>query len=142
MILLDTNVLSALMAAAPDGSVIAWLDREPRLSIWTSSVSLFEVAYGLRLLPAGRRRQQLEEAFQALVTEILENRVSAFDANAAQQAAGFAASRRSLGRPVEFRDSMIAGIALATGATLATRNTRDFEQAGVALIDPWLAVKP
>ena len=137
MIILDTNVLSALMHKAPDAAVVAWLDRQPAESVWITSVTLFESRLGLALLPKGRRQQLLETAFARLLEEDLENRVLDFDSAAATEAAALAAERQRAGRPVGFRDTQIAGIALARRATLATRNVRHFQDLKVPVVDPW-----
>jgi len=139
MIILDTNVLSALMRTAPEASVVEWLDRQPAESIWITSITLFEARLGLALLPTGRRRQALEAAFSRLLKEDLENRVLDFDSAAAGEAASLAAERQKAGRPVDMRDTQIAGIALARRATLATRNMRHFRDLKVAAVDPWVA---
>ncbi|HET8798030.1 MAG TPA: PIN domain-containing protein [Thermoanaerobaculia bacterium] len=141
MILLDTNVVSALMQRDADPSVIDWLDAQPPESIWTTSITVFEVRFGIEILALGRRRRLLEESFQAMLEEDLEGRIVAFDETAAQAAGRIAAERRRLGRPVEIRDLQIAGIAAARRAAIATRNVRHFEGLGLALIDPW-AAKP
>ena len=137
MIILDTNVLSALMSKEPDNSVVGWLDRQPAESIWITTITLFESRFGLALLPAGRRRRSLEAAFDRLLVEDLENRVLDFDSAAANQAATLAAERQAAGRPVDMRDTQIAGIAVARRATIATRNVRHFEGLRVAVVDPW-----
>ncbi|MGH8245754.1 MAG: type II toxin-antitoxin system VapC family toxin [Gammaproteobacteria bacterium] len=139
MIILDTNVLSALMRKAPEAQVVAWLDRQPAESVWITSITLFEARLGLALLPAGRKRQTLEAAFVRLLEEDLENRVLDFDSAAAIEAAASAARRQKSGRPVDVRDTQIAGIALARRATLATRNVRDFGELKVQVVDPWEA---
>lgn len=139
MIILDTNVLSALMRATPEAEVVRWLDRQPAESIWITSITLFEARLGLALLPKGRRRQSLGVAFDQLLEEDLENRVLDFDSAAATEAAALAAARQRVGRPVDVRDTLIAGIALARRATLATRNVRHFQDLSVAVIDPWEA---
>ena len=84
MIILDTNVLSALMRTAPAPPVVVWLDRQPAESVWITSITLFEVRLGLALLPQGRRRRALEAAFTRLLEDDLEHRVLDFDAAAAQ----------------------------------------------------------
>jgi len=109
MILLDTNVVSAVMRTAPEAAVVAWLDRLPADSVWITSVTLFEARLGLALLPRGRRRQTLETAFARLSKEDLENRVLDLDSAAANEAASLAAERRQAGRPVDMRDTQIAG---------------------------------
>ena len=137
MIILDTNVLSALMRQTPDEPVVAWLDRQPAESVWITSVTLFEARLGLALLPKGRRRRVLESAFAGLLKDDLEDRVLDFDSAAATEAALLAAGRQKSGRPVDMRDTRIAGIALARRATLATRNVRHFQDLRVPAINPW-----
>ncbi len=139
MIILDTNVLSALMRQVPEAPVVAWLDRQSAESVWITSITLFEARLGLALLPKGRRRQALESAFARLLEDDLEDRVIAFDSAAAGEAASLAADRQRAGRPVDMRDTQIAGIALARRATLATRNLRHFRDLKVPVVDPWLA---
>lgn len=137
MIILDTNVLSALMRKTPEAPVVAWLDGQPAESVWITSITLFEARLGLALLPNGRRRKALEAAFARLLDEDLENRVLDFDRAAATEAASLAAGRQKAGRPVDMRDTQIAGIALARRATLATRNLRHFQGLKVPVVDPW-----
>jgi len=139
MIILDTNVLSALMRTAPEAAVVAWLDRQPAQSVWITSITLFEARLGLALLPSGRRRQTLEAAFARVLLEDLENRVLDFDSAAAIEAASLAAARQKNGRPVDMRDTQIAGIALARRATLATQNIRHFADLKVSIVNPWAA---
>jgi toxin FitB len=137
LIILDTNVLSALMRTAPEAPVVAWLDRQPAESTWITSITVFEACLGLALLPVGRRRQTLEAAFARLLKEDLENRVLDFDAAAASEAASLAAERQKAGRPVDMRDTQIAGIALARHATLATRSVQHFGDLKIPIVDPW-----
>ena len=137
MIILDTNVLSALMQHQPDLQVVKWLDDQPAESVWISSITLFEARYSLALLASGQRKRLLQERFDQLLQDDLENRVALFDVNAATQAAELAAGRKARGRPVDMRDTLIAGIALARRATLATRNTRHFDDLSVAVVNPW-----
>ena len=137
MILLDTNVLSALMRRETDPVVIAWLDAQPPESIWTTAITVFEIRFGLEILAKGRKRKALEEAFASALDEDFDGRVLAFDQAAADAAATIAARQREAGRPVEIRDVQLAGIAAARKATLATRNTRHFEGTGIAIVDPW-----
>ena len=87
MIILDTNVVSALMQQQPDPQVVAWLDNQPAESVWLNSITLFEGRYGLALLPDGQRKKLLQERFEELLTQDLQNRIAHFDANAATQAA-------------------------------------------------------
>jgi predicted nucleic acid-binding protein len=138
MIILDTNVLSALMRQAPDEQVVAWLDKQPRISVWTTSITVLEVRCGLQIMPAGKRRSLLIQAFEALLDRIGQ-RVAVFDAAAAQHAADLMASRHKKGRPGDLRDTMIAGIVLAHRAALATRNTVHFDDIAVSVINPWSA---
>jgi toxin FitB len=137
MILLDTTVLSALMRDAPDAMVTGWLDRQPAESIWITSLTLCEVRFGLALLPPGRKRRALETAFDRLVDEDLEQRIVDVDPSAAAAAATLAAARQAAGRPVDVRDTLLAGIALARRATFATRHVRHFADLDVPVVNPW-----
>lgn len=138
MIILDTNVLSELMRRAPNTNVIAWLDRQPRISVWTTSVTVFEIRVGLSIMPHGKRRLALMQSFEVLL-ETIGRRIVSFDTAAAGHASELMASRRVKGRTVEVRNTMIAGIALAQHAALATRNTAHFEEVSVPLVNPWSA---
>ena len=137
MIILDTNVVSALMQQQPDLQVVAWLDDQPAESVWINAVTLFESRYGLALLPAGQRKKLLHERFEELLTQDLQNRIAYFDADAATHAANLAAQRKAQGRPVDMRDTFIAGIALSRRAILATRNTEHFDDLTTPVINPW-----
>jgi hypothetical protein len=137
VIILDTNVLSALMRDGPDAAVITWLDEQPAESIWTTAITVLEVRTGLQLLRASRRRTQLEDAFDQLLRDDLDSRVLAFDTAAANAAGVAVAAAQRRGQPVEIRDCQIAGIALARRATLATSNVRHFAPLGVTVVDPW-----
>lgn len=138
MIILDTNVLSALMRQVPDQKVVAWLDHQSRTSIWTTSVTALEIQFGLQILAAGRRRTLLSQAFEELLARIGQ-RVATFDVAAAGQASDLMAARHRKGHPGDLRDTMIAGIVLAQHATLATRNTAHFEDAAIPIVNPWTA---
>ena len=137
MIVLDTNILSALMRSAPDAQVIAWLDKQPRTSVWTTSVTILEIRFGLQIMAAGKRKELLLETFE-IVLEKMDRRIAPFDEAAAMQAADLMASRQRKGRSVELRDTMIAGIVVARHATLATRNVVHFEDLSVPVVNPWL----
>ncbi len=126
------------MRQTPEQSVVDWLDKQPRSSIWITSVTILEIRFGLHVLPVGKRQSQLIEAFGALLDEI-DQRVAPFDTAAAQLAGDLMASRHKKRRPVELRDTMIAGIALSHHATLATRNTAHFDDLSVPLINPWVS---
>jgi len=127
------------MQQSVDPIVMQWLDSQPPESIWTTSVTVFEVRMGLELLAASRRRRTLEEAFAKALEEDFDGRVLPFDSAAAQAAGRIAAERRRAGRSIEIRDVQIAGIAVARKAAIATRNLRHFQDLGIALIDPWSA---
>jgi toxin FitB len=137
MIILDTNVISALMSIRPDDIVVRWMDKQPDSSIWTSSVTVFEIASGIELLPRGRKRDRLRSEFDRFIEEDIERRVLPFDELAAETAASLVGARRRGGRLGELRDTMIAGIAIARRATLATRNIRHFDDLPVPVVNPW-----
>jgi len=137
MIILDTNILSALMQTKVDVPVVEWLNSIAVESIWITSITLFEVHFGLALLPEGKRRDILTAQFVQVVATDLNGRVLLFDLEAAHMAADLAANRRKTGNTVDMRDTFIAGIALARKAAIATRNTKHFQDVDVKIINPW-----
>lgn len=139
MIVLDTDVLSEAMRDNPSPEFTAWFDRQPRLTVWTTAVSLLEIQFGIERLPIGRRRSALTIALEQVLVLDIEGRVLPFDADAAAETAVLMAERQRTGRTGDLRDSMIAGIAIAHRATLATRNTRHFSDLPVPVVDPWAA---
>jgi predicted nucleic acid-binding protein len=139
MLILDSNVVAELMIANPDAAVIDWLDRQPWTSLWTTAITILEIRSGLAAMPTGRRRSERELAFARLIEQNFEGRVLPFDHAAAEEAATLTDARRRSGQTRELRDTMIAGIALAQRATLATRNVRHFDDLNLAVIDPWHA---
>src|SRR5262249_17761520 len=106
-------------------------------SIWTTSITLFEISWGLDFIASGRRRRELEAAFEHLITEDLNGRVQSFDALAGYAAGTIAAQRQRAGRGIEVRDLQIAGIVSARKGKLATRNTKHFDGVVIELVNPW-----
>ncbi len=139
MILLDTCVISALMRPQDNRPVVAWLDRQPSVSIWTTAVTVLEIRFGLLTMPEGRRRAKFEQAFTGLLEQDLEGRIAPFDLAAAEAAAALAAERQRKGRPIDVRDTQIAGIASARRAAIATRNAKHFGDLSISIMDPWMA---
>jgi hypothetical protein len=137
MILLDTNVISEFMIATPDHRPVLWLNSQPRLSVWTTSINIYEIRSGLLAMPYGRRQAALSLAFERLLNNTIQGRISVFDIAAAQYAAELEAAAKVKGRPRDPRDSMIAGIVLAAHATLATRNVKHFEDIAKSVVNPW-----
>lgn len=137
MIVLDTNVLSEILRSAPHPRVIEWFRAQRRAALFTTTITRAEILYGVGLLADGTRKQALSAAVQAIFEEDFAGRLLTFDSDAADVYAAIAVSRRSAGKQISQFDAMIAAVARATGATLATRNVRDFVGCGIAVIDPW-----
>ncbi len=137
MIILDTNVISEILRPTPDEGVVAWLGAHPRTALFTTTITYGELLYGVRLLPVGQRRDALLTAVQAIFESDLVGQVLSFDGEAADAYAHIAAERRGAGKPISQFDAMIAGVARSRGASVATRNVKDFEHCGVNVIDPW-----
>lgn len=136
MIILDTNIISALMRSNPDTEIVSWLNSQPADSIWTTAVCVFEIRFGLNILPPGKRRKALLDQFEQMLQEDFKNRVLNFDLSAAAEAARIAAHLRTIGKPTEIRDVQIAGIAAHRKGVLATRNIRHFADTGIELVNP------
>lgn len=142
MIILDTDVLSAIMRPELNPLPIAWLDRTRHDEIWTTAINVLESRSGLLLLPDGKRKSDLLARLDIVLSNVVYGRVLPFDQGAAEAAAVVAATRISVGTNKGTRDTQIAGIALAQRATLATRNTKDFADLDISLVDPWAALPP
>ena len=138
MIILDTNVLSEMMRAAPDAAFEQWMRAQNPVAQFTTAICEAEILYGLAVLPAGRRRMTLVKAADAVFAR-LASRILPFDSASAKIFAEIASSRRRSGRPISESDAQIAAIARLYGATIATHNVSDFASCGVAVVDPWSA---
>lgn len=136
--LLDTNVLSELLRAAPQPAVLAWFASQTAESLYVSAVTQAEMLLGAGILPKGKRRQAIETALQATFDEDFAGRILPFDTAATRPYADIVGSRRAIGHPISQFDAQIAAIAKHSGADLATRNVADFEGCGVTVINPWL----
>ncbi len=137
MIILDTNVVSELLRLLPDPRVAAWLAARNGADIYLTAVSEAELRFGVAVMAAGRRREQLAAAMDGILADVFHGRVLAFDSAAAVAYATIAADRRAAGRPISQFDCQIAAIASTHGAAIATRNTGDFADCGIAVVDPW-----
>ena len=138
MIVLDTNVLSELMRRRPSEAVIAWLDSlaEP---LWTTSITVFEICYGIDGLEDGIRRTSIHKAFANAFVSLIEPRVLAFDEISGRHAGAISARRERAGIPISVADCQIAAIVECNSAVLATRDVRDFADLELRIVDPWNA---
>jgi predicted nucleic acid-binding protein len=137
MIVIDTNVISEVMKQNPARSVVTWLRFQPALAVFTTTVTVAEVLTGIRLLPAGKRRDELLAGANEMFDRVLRDRILSFDRVAAEAYAEVTALRRRMGVPIRELDAQIAAITLANRMKLATRDVGDFAGCGVELIDPW-----
>jgi predicted nucleic acid-binding protein len=137
VIILDTNVISELARIDPEPNVVTWLDSLPAAEVATTAITAAELLYGVACLPDGRRRAALVETIDALINEDFRDRVEPFDGLAAEQYATVVVGREKKGRPISTADAQIAAICRVYRATLATRNTGDFTDTGIDLINPW-----
>ena len=137
MIVLDTNVVSELMKAAPDESARDWIAAQPATSLYTTSITQAEILHGIALLPPGKRREALEAAAEAMFRDDFAGRILPFGSDAARPYARIGAERRRAGRPISHFDAQIAAIARSTGATVATRDAAGYDGCGVDVINPW-----
>ena len=137
MIVLDTNVISEVFKPAPDGQVLAWMARQSGEALFTTAITRGELLFGVHRMPEVRRKQSLMHGLLRILDERLAGRILSYDDRAADAHVTIAVARRMQGLRASQSDEMIAGIARAHGASLATRNVRDFEECGITLIDPW-----
>ena len=140
MIVLDTNVVSALMRPSPVPMVIDWVNRQTLSSLYVSTVSEAELRYGVEILPPGVRREDLLGEIEDMLLEDFPGRILSFDRDAAFLYAVIAAARRASGRPISQADCQIAAIARSRGASVATRDVNGFQGCGIDVINPWETV--
>ena len=138
MIVVDTNVLSELMRSSPDPRVVAWIMGVQPGEAATTAITMAEIDLGLQRLPRGKRRARLEEIFQLLLSDIARELLP-FDGEAASHYARISQSRDAADRPIDQRDCMIAAICALRAATLVSRNQRNLEGTGIAIVNPWQA---
>ena len=139
MFILDTNVLSTVIAAQPAPPVAAWMLAQPSKLLFTASVCQAEILAGIAVMPHGRRRETLDTAARTMFENDFADRVLPFDQEAAIAYGDLFAARSRVGCPPSTADLMIASIARAKGARVVTRDVRDFEHCGLTVIDPWTA---
>jgi predicted nucleic acid-binding protein len=137
MIVLDTNVISEIMRERPDPVVLKWLDHQPEKDLWTTSVVIAELLVGIEMSPPGRKQKALREAVEGMIADDFRGQVVAFNLPAARLYAEIVASRKKIGRPIREMDAQIAAVARVHGATLATRDVRDFAGCDLDLVNPW-----
>jgi len=138
MFVLDTNILSAMMAPNPAPEVAAFVSGQPAELLYTTSICQAEILSGIAIMPEGRRRLDLEAAARAMFLEDFEGRVLPFDREAAIAYADIFAARRRAGRPAATVDLIIAAVAYCRNASVVTRNATDFAACGVAIVNPWI----
>lgn len=136
MIVLDTNVISELMKSGADRVVGDWLNGLGTTMLATTSITVFEIEYGLRRLPQGRRREDLQARFEDFIVSLP---VLPLDDVSAREGGHLRAMREAGGLSAHASDMMIAGITRVAGAALATRNGKDFDGLPLQIIDPWRA---
>ncbi len=139
MILLDTNVVSAVMASKPDPNVVAWLDGQPAETLYLPTIAIAEIGFGLAVLADGRRKRDLAERFEGFVAAGFAHRILPFGRAAADLYGPIMAHRRGLGRPMSALDGQVAAIAKASHLAVATRNVRDFDECGLEIVNPFEA---
>ena len=138
MLVLDTNVASELIRPGRAAGVGRWMREQDPTTRFITSITVAEVEYGARRLPAGRRRDALRVGIAELFAAFSEQIVD-FDLASGNAYANVRVERESRGRPISVLDAQIAAICRVHGATLVTRNVKDFEGLGLALVNPWEA---
>lgn len=135
MIVLDTNVISELARPAPSLPVLEWVDAQDGIAITATTAA--ELLHGVARLPDGARKSGLTDAIAEMLDGPLRDKVLAFDRAAASHYAEIVAAREASGRPISIADAQIAAICRSRGAALGTRNVRDFDAVGIAVVNPW-----
>ena len=136
MIVVDTNVTSELMRPAPSPAVVGWVRERNAGELFTTAITLAEIGYGIERLPPSRRKASLKAAADELFAAF-SSQVLPFDALAASEYPSIVRRCEQAGAPIDGFDAQIASICRTHGASLATRNVKDFQHTGIDVIDPW-----
>jgi predicted nucleic acid-binding protein len=137
MIVLDTNVISEPLRQAPESRVIEWIDAQPIETLYLSAITVAELRFGVASLPAGKRRDRLQESLEKQALPLFAGRILPFDMSASQSYGKLMAKARTSGLAIGTADGYIAATAAANGMMVATRDASPFEAAGVDVINPW-----
>ena len=137
MFVLDTNVVSELMAADPHPRVLEWLDAQSTSELFVTAITEAEIRTGIAMLPEGERQRRLMAATERAFGVLFSERIFPFDSSSAAAYAIIAASRRAFGNPISQADCQIAAIARSNGAAVVTRDVGGFEGCGIEVINPW-----
>lgn len=137
MIVLDTNVISEPMRRRPDALVVAWLNDQTDTALFTTSITVMELRFGLERLPEGKRKESLWEVLDFTLSRLIGPRILPFDLPAATEAARIEAMAVAAGTPIGQADAQIAAIARSHGFAIATRDVSPFQSAGLTVINPW-----
>jgi predicted nucleic acid-binding protein len=137
MIVLDTNVVSEALHPDPSSRVAQWVSARDKKELFITAVTAAELLYGVEILPAGKRRMRLQNAIEEIISLDFNGRVLPFDEKSARIYAKISGARQKMGRRISQSDAMIASISLSNNAALATRNTKDLDDCGLPLINPW-----
>jgi predicted nucleic acid-binding protein len=137
VIVLDTNVISEPMRPRPDAGVIAWLNAQSDTALFTTSVTVMELRFGVARLPEGKRKADLWEVLDFTLSRLVGPRILPFDVPAALEAARLAAEAERAGTPIGQADAQIAAITRTHGFAIATRDVAPFETAGLSVLNPW-----
>lgn len=137
MIIVDTNVVTETMRPSPEPAVVSWWNRQETSTLFLTSITIGEIRYGLRIMPQGRRRLQLEQGFERILVEAFAGRILPFDEEAARRYGEVMGRCKEIGRPIGVLDGQITSIALANGCAVATRNVKHFADCGVEIVNPF-----
>ena len=137
MIVVDTNVISELIRPAPAAPVMTWLQNQRADDLWTTAITKAELLLGVALKPNGRKKAELAEAIEAILSTMFAGRILAFDSEAARHFPAVVMGRRKFQLNTDEADGQIAAIAKRHGIPVATRNSRHFVHSGAEIINPW-----
>jgi predicted nucleic acid-binding protein len=137
MIIVDTNVVAEVMRPSPSPAVVAWFNAQDSVSLFLAAIAVGEIRYGLRIMPKGQRRHEIERGFDQIIATAFAGRILAFDEHAATFYGEVMGRRKEIGRPLSVADGQIAAMARLHGFAIATRNVRDFLACGIEIVNPF-----
>ena len=135
--LLDTNVISELVARRPDQAVLTWIEELDQTAVYLSVITIGEIHRGIERLPESAKRERLRAWLTDDLLVRFSDRIVPIDVGVMMAWGSMVARLISEGRPLSAMDSLIAAQAIHHGFSLVTRNESDFRDTGVNVMNPW-----
>ena len=136
--LLDTCVISELIKKNPDTNILSWISEVEETSLYLSVLTFGEIHKGIEKLPQSKKKERLHKWVNSDLRERFKSRIINFDLDTATKWGEIQGKAELAGKPMSLIDGLISATGIAYDLIVVTRNTKDMEQSGATLLNPWL----